>query len=164
MPKRREGRECAHLPEDHLDALLIYATYLMIAMGLPTYRILIMEKRANKGSIAEIKTTDNRYVANLYLCKDWLDQPDNVKRETITHEVLHLWHRELSDWFNSEVWGVLQSHDYIRLDRQFTHITELMVDNIAMILADTQRLKEVWEEAHGGAPVGQVLETTAIAD
>jgi hypothetical protein len=150
--RRKDKKQRRRIPEDHLDSILVYATNLMIAMGLPTYRLLIMKKHADRESIAEIVPIDGRYVAELYLCKDWLDQPDDVQRQTITHEVLHLWHRHLTDWLRSEVHDLVNVHDFIRIERQYQDITELMVDQAAMILSETHRLKESWEEAHGGQP------------
>ena len=151
MPKRRRTKKAIErIPEDHLDAILVYVTKLIVMMGLPIYRVLIMEKYADKGTAAQIKPTDDRHIANLFLSKRWMQFTDDEQRETITHEVLHLWHRHLTDWFRSEVHDLVQFHEYIRLERQYDHLVEMMVDNIAMILADTHRLKEEWEEAHGG--------------
>jgi hypothetical protein len=100
----------------------------------------------------------------MYLCKDWLERTEDERRDTITHEVLHLWHRELTDWFATEVHDLVNVHDYIRLDRQYHHLVELMVDRIAMIVSDTHRLKESWREAHGGAPDIQILEVSPVDD
>lgn len=163
MSKRRKHKRSKrhHVLGDHQDAILVYASKLMGTMGLPQYQILIMEKPAGKGAAAEVRCVDGRYVAQLYLCKDWDSLSENEQRQTITHEVLHLWERQLSDWFYSEVHDVVNVHDFMRLERQFRHVCEMMIDNIAMILADTHRLKEEWEEAHGGT-VDRVPEGAAI--
>jgi len=152
VSKRRKKRSVrdSHVSKDHLDAILVFISKMTVMMGLPSYRILIMAKPADKGSVAEIITTDDRYVAQLYLCKDWMSRSDDERRDTIVHEVLHLWHRQLSDWLREDVHGATGVHEYARLERQFHNITELMVDGIAMILADTHLIKEEWEEAHGG--------------
>lgn len=158
MAHRHKARQkqTPNIPKDHLDALMIYATDLMAAMGLPIYRLLIMEKPASKGTAAQIRPTEDRYIANLFLCRRWMQLTEDERRETITHEVLHLWHRELTDWFRSEVHDLVQMHEYFRLERQYDHIVELMVDQIAMIMSDTHRLKEAWEEAHGGRSADRV--------
>jgi hypothetical protein len=165
VPKQRKRKaHKARISEDHQDAILVYASKLMATMGLPTYQILIMKKPASKGAAAEIRCVDDRYVAQLYLSKDWESLSEDEQRQTITHEVLHLWERQLSDWFYSEVHDVVNVHDFLRLERQFRHVCELMIDNVALILADTHRLKEEWEEAHGDQPltVDQILEGATV--
>lgn len=166
MPKQRKkaASKKHHVPDDQQDAMLIFISRLMNAMGLPSYRILIMEKPASKKSNAEIITTDDRYVAQLYLARDWTELPDETQRDTIVHEVLHLWHRPLSDWFRDDVNQAAPFHEYIRLERQFRNITELMVDHLAMILADTHLIKEEWEAAHRGdlERVDQVSEAPEV--
>jgi hypothetical protein len=166
VPKRRKAKKLKRrIPEDHLDALLIFINKLMNTMGLPTYRILIMKKPADKGSIAEIRRIEDRYVAELYLCKDWLDRSDDEQRDTITHEILHLWHRGLTDWFYFEVQEQLHVPQFIKIEEQFHHVTELMVDHIAMILSQTHLLKEAWEEAHSasGQRADQDLEIAQVS-
>lgn len=166
MSKRRKKKQKAQksrFPSDHLDALLIFISKLMNTMGLPSYRILIMEKAADKGSIAEIHRVEDRFVAELYLCKDWLSRDEEEQRDTIVHEVLHLWHRGLTDWFYFELQERVHVSDFVRLEDQFHHVTELMVDHIALILSDTHRLKEEWQNAHSGSYViDQVFEGSKI--
>jgi len=165
VPKRRKDkRRKQRVPEDHVDGLLIFISKLMVAMGLPAYRILIMDKPADKGSIAEVIYTDDRYVAQVYLSKDWMSRPEDERRDTIVHEVLHLWHRPLSDWFRDDVHEAVNVGDFVRLERQFHAVTELMVDQMALILADTHRIKEEWEEAHRGSSPARILEETKTAD
>lgn len=160
---KKQKAQKTRFPSDHLDALTIFINKLMNTMGLPTYRIMIMEKAADKGSIAEIRRIEDRYVAELYLCKDWLSRSDDEQRDTIVHEVLHLWHRGLTDWFYFEMQDRVQFREFVKLEEQFHHVTELMVDHIAMILSDTHRLKQAWEEAHSGnRSVDQILESAAV--
>jgi hypothetical protein len=165
MSKRRKDKKRKQrIPEDHVDGLLIFMSRLMIAMGLPSYRIQIMKKPADKGSIAEVIYTDDRYVAQVYLAKDWMDRTEDERRDTIVHEILHLWHRPLSDWFRDDVHETANVHEFVRLERQFRAITELMVDQMALILADTHRIKEEWEEAHSGSSSAGILEKAETAD
>jgi hypothetical protein len=99
MANRQQRQRKDTTLEDQADALLIFMSRLMNAMGLPSYRIHIMEEPADDEAIAEIKCIEDRYVAELYLCQEWLERRDEERRDTITHEVLHLWHRPLTDWF-----------------------------------------------------------------
>jgi hypothetical protein len=161
--RRKRKKQRKRLPDDHVDALLIYVSQLIIAMGLPSYRVLIMEEPADDDAIAEIKHIDGRYVAEVYLGKDWLERSDDEQRDTITHEVLHLWHRRLTDWLNAELRDLMHDHEFERIERQFHSEAELMVDNIAMIMSDTFRLKEAWREAHDGSSPSRVLKAPSIA-
>jgi hypothetical protein len=150
MAQRHKKKIKKKQRDDHVDGLLIYISRLMTAMGLPSYRIKIMDEPADEEAIAEIRCVEGRYVAEVYLCKDWMKRDPDEQRDTITHEVLHIWHRQLSDWLYSELQDLMHDHEFSRIERQFKSHAELMVDNIAMILADTHRLKEEWEEAQSG--------------
>lgn len=123
---------------------------LMVTMGLPSYRILIMESPCPKDAIATIDWVEDRHVAQLYLSKKWHEHSDDEQRDTIVHETLHVWHRGLTDWLHAELQDLMHDHEFDRISRQYQHHVELMVDQMALTLANVLLIKQDWDECHSG--------------
>lgn len=136
-----------HVTNAEQTAVLWYAVEVCKALGLPTWKLAIMEKPARKDAEAMIRATDGRHFANIWLSRDWMTFDDDTRRNAITHEVCHLLHPRVDDVMR-DARTFMHPHEWNPWFDQYHREMELVVDHLAMFMADTFRLVEAWETAH----------------
>jgi hypothetical protein len=138
-----------HFPVREEKALAAYVVELLGLLGMPAWRLhWHTHDLPPEGALASVLPTRGRYVAEIWLCADWMKRPVEERRDSITHEILHLLHRDLTDWIEDEVGPLVFEHEFKRIDKSFHRVVELMVDRIALFMANTQPLTEAWERAY----------------
>lgn len=146
MAKRRH-----HLTNVEADAVADFACEILGALRMPQWTILIMEDPADDDCLAEIKPVDGRYVAQLYLSKEWMQRSTQERRGTIVHEVLHLVHARLSDAVITDSLHLMHDHEHDDWSRRVRREFELMVDHLAFFISNTHNVMEVWEQSQAQA-------------
>lgn len=140
-----------HVTAAEQQAIANYMTHLTRTLGMPSWRIWYDDEPAPGDTIAQVQFTKGRYVAELRLCSDWMTRTEDDRRDTITHEVLHLLHRDLSDWVEDDLVELMHDHEHDRIHRQFKRLIELHVDHLALFMATTHDLTQAWTDAHTAA-------------
>lgn len=138
----------SHVTKREAQAVADYAADVIALLALPRWRILIMEEPCDDDCIASIDSVEGKYTAQLWLCTDWMKRADDERRDTITHEVLHLLHFRV-DHIIADARDLMHDHEHDALHHRYRRETELMVDHLAGFLADTHRLRDAWEHHHG---------------
>jgi hypothetical protein len=128
--------------------VLAYATNVMKTLGMAQWVVIIMHEPCSDDANASVEWVDGRYVAQIRLSQDWMQLRDEVRRNVITHEILHLVHCRVSDSID-EGRDLMHAHEWSPYRRRIQRETELMVDHFATFMADTHRLVDAWHEAHG---------------
>lgn len=138
----------SHVTKREAQAVTDYAADLIALLALPRYRVLVMTDPADDDAIAEIDTVEGKWVARLWLASDWMKRTSDERRETITHEVLHLIHQRVDAVVIEDARQLMHDHEADDLARRYTRETELMVDHLAVFLAETHALQAAWDKAH----------------
>ena len=136
-----------HVPEVEQDAVLRFAVEVCKALGLPTWKIALMEKPSSKDAEAEIEPVDGRHAAKLWLSRDWMTFDDDTRRQAIVHEMIHLVHPRVDSVIH-DLKQLLRPHEYNPFRRAYAREMELVVDHLAMFLDETFRMREAWDDAH----------------
>lgn len=137
-----------HTTKREAQAICDYAVDVIGALGLPGWRVLLMEDPCDDDCLACIVPVEGKYTAQLYVCTDWMKRDDDERRDTITHEVLHLLHFRV-DHVLDDARDLMHDHEHDALHKRYRRETELMVDHLAGFLARTHTLRESWAKAHG---------------
>lgn len=138
----------SHVADEEAQAVADYAVDVGLALGLPTWKFLVMEESAEEGANASIDPMDGYYVARLYLGAQWMDLDYDNRREIITHEVCHLLHYRINHVID-DARDLMHDHEHDALYRRYQREVEYMVDHIARFFASTHRLEQAWDRAHG---------------
>lgn len=138
----------SHVTTREAQAVCTYAANLCEALRMPGWRILVMEDPSDNDATAMVKWIDQRYVAQIYLCEGWMKVDYDERRETITHEVLHLLHSNVSTVVLDDSAGYMHDHEHDDWARRVRREFELMVDHLAQWMATTHSLVESWDAAH----------------
>lgn len=139
-----------HVTQKEIDAVLAFAIEVLVALRMPAWTVLLMWDPCGDDALATIKPIDGRYVAELHLCADWMDRSDEVRRNTITHEMLHLVHARV-DSVIDDTTNLMHDHEWENLRNQYVREMELLVDHFATFMSNTHTLEKAWEVAHGRA-------------
>jgi hypothetical protein len=142
-----------HVTDAEADAVLQYATTVMKTLGMAQWVVLIQQDPCDEDAYASVESVTGRYVAKVFLSDGWMDLSTDVRRNTITHEVLHLVHARI-DAEIDDTQDLMHDHEFDAFKRRYKRETELMVDHFATFMADTHRLTEAWDVAHGISPEG----------
>lgn len=138
-----------HLTSREAKAVLTYANAVASMLGLPRWRITLGDTPCGDDSHAEVEWVSQRNLATIRLCPEWLSLDDDLKRDTITHEVLHLVHTRVSTIGMKDAARFMHAHEHAdwwgRQDREL----ELMVDMLAGCLSNTAEAKSAWRNAYG---------------
>lgn len=140
MPSHVTKRECGAVAE--------FAAQVLSALNMPAWQILVMEEPADEDDFASISKIDGKHVAQIYLSTDWMKRTDEERRETITHEVLHLLHFRI-DHVLDDAKPLMREHEHDMLMTRYWREAELMVDHLARWLSRTHSLEQAWDTAHG---------------
>lgn len=141
----------SHVTKREAQAVCDYASNLCDLLGMPTWRILVMDDPCDddEEANASISWIDQRYVAQLWLGSTWMKVDYNDRREVITHEVLHLLHSKVSTVVLDDSKAFMHDHEHDDWSRRVRREFELMVDHIAGFLAKSHTLEQSWDAAHG---------------
>ncbi|WP_299055077.1 hypothetical protein [uncultured Nocardioides sp.] len=143
------GKAKSHVNKKEAQAVADYATDVAYALSLPRWRILVMTDPCGDDAMATVDTVDGKWTARIWLCEDWMTQPYDTRRETITHEVCHLIHMRLADTVIEDSKPLMRNGDHRDWTRRVRREFELMVDHLAVFLAETHSLERAWDKAHG---------------
>lgn len=150
-----------HVSDAEAAAVLDYATSVLKTLGMAQWVVLIMQEPCDEEAQATVQWVEGRYLAQIRLGENWMELRDEVRRNTITHEILHLVHSRVSDTID-DAHEFMRGHEYRPWRRRAQREIELMVDHFATALADTHRLTEAWEDAHNPpAPVSLGFDGTS---
>ena len=144
---KKDKTKVGHVTEAESDAVLWFAVEVCKALGLPAWKIVLMSKPASKGAEAEIQVYKARYVASLWLHKDWMTFSDEDRRQAIVHEVCHLLHPRV-DAVVRDAQTFMHPYEWKPWQGQYWREIELMVDRLALFMTDTFRLQDTWKLAH----------------
>lgn len=140
----------SHVTKREAQAVADYASEVITALHMPRWRVLVMDEPGSEDAIASVDWVDGKHTARIWLCSDWMKRDDADRRETITHEVLHLLHGRITDLVIDDSADLMRSTDvHNTWTRQVRREFELMVDHLAMFLANTHSLEQAWATAHG---------------
>lgn len=138
----------SHVSGREAQAICDYAAELCRTLRMPRWLILLLEEPCSKDAQASIKWIDQRWVAQLAVCRDWMKLDYDKRRTAITHEVLHLLHSQLSTVVIDDSAPYMHGHEHEDWVRRVTREFELMVDHLATFMADTHTLEQAWDAAH----------------
>ncbi len=89
----------SHVTKREAQAVCDFALDVIGMLHLPGWQVLVMEEPCHDDALASIDRTYGKYTAEIRLCADWMARSDDERRETITHEVLHLLHFRIDHIF-----------------------------------------------------------------
>lgn len=141
----------SHITKREAQAVCNFALDVIGMLHLPGWQVLVMEEPCHDDALASIDRTYGKYTAEIRLCADWMTRSHDERRETITHEVLHLLHFRIDHIFG-DARRAAPKHQRKVLARRYRHETELMVDHLAKFLSRTHTLSEAWDHAHQRKP------------
>lgn len=137
------------MTDDQVNALDAYVKRLQEAMRLTHWVVLVQAKWASKDKLATIHTTAGRYVACLWVSRSFWKRPSEDQRNTITHELIHLTHSNVTD--EVRLGEYRQQLGQVMYDALHTNVlrhVEMMVDHLAGLLAPTMPLP-AWPKGVG---------------
>lgn len=137
----------SHVSKREADRIVGYAVAVCDLMRMPKWKILVMEDPAENDAYAAINWIDQRHVAQLWLSPDWMKLDTDTRRNSITHEVMHLVHARVSTVAFDDTRHLMHDHEHNDWTRRLRREFELMVDHLATFMADTHRLEEAWTAA-----------------
>ncbi|TYP82058.1 hypothetical protein [Blastococcus xanthinilyticus] len=136
---------------EQADAVQGYLWQLRDALNLSHWDVYLSSKAAEPGCHASVLPCEGRYVAEVRIQKDfWTALDDDQKRSVLTHELLHLVHRALTEVPRKALHesGYLPQRAYRMLWEQIRLESELMVDHLPTVLAPTM---PAWADATAGS-------------
>ena len=142
-----ESKQQHHVSDTEATAVLHYATSVLATLRMPKWTVLIMEDPCDEDALASVTPVDGRYSAQLYLSKDWEELSNDARRICVTHEILHLMHRNVSTVVLDDTVDLMHDWEHDRWARTVRREFELMVDHLAHFLGETHNLIEAWDEA-----------------
>lgn len=139
----------SHVTKREAQAIVDYARDVCVALGMPIWTILVMEDPCKGDAEATVDWIEQRHVAQVWLNADWMKYPDARRRDTITHEVLHLLHSRVSAAALIDSKAYMRSGEHKDWSKRVQRELELMVDHLAGFLSRTHNLEDAWDAAHG---------------
>ena len=134
-----------HLSDREARIAADFAAEVISELGLGRWQALVMEKPSPSNTIASITYVENRYVAQIFLCKRWSTQSSGDQYQALIHECLHLIHLRINH--------VLQDLESIvrpdQLGSAWVHYNreiEYMVDNLSTYVMQDKHLWNKWVE------------------
>lgn len=125
---------------EQADAIQLYLWELRNALHLTHWDVFLGVKAAAANCHASIFPTEGRYVAEVRVQKDfWTALDADAKRAVLTHELLHLVHRGLTEVSRKtlHVSDYLPRRTYALVWEQIRLESELMVDHLTAVIAPT---------------------------
>lgn len=112
-----------------------FTNKLLARLGMAQWRMQILTEPAPKGAGADIKPMAEKYVGELRLGRRWMHYSVEDERiPTLVHEVLHLVHRELTDWWTEDAYQLIGKNLYRELDPRYIVVVERWVDHMTQVL------------------------------
>lgn len=139
--------DATHVTKAEATAIAGYAEALMEIMRMPGWRVRVLEAPCDDDSMATIDWPVPKHIAEMQLNRHWMAFPSNERRETITHEVLHLMHARVTDQLD-DAKRYMSKADYKDWRRRMQRELELMVDHLASFMAETHTLVDAWDAVH----------------
>lgn len=134
-----------HLSDREAQIAADFAAEVILELGLGRWQALVMEKPSPNDTVASITYVENRYVAQIFLCKRWSTQSSGDQYQALIHECLHLIHLRINH--------VLQDLESIvrpdQLGSAWVHYNreiEYMVDNLSTYVMQDKHLWNKWVE------------------
>lgn len=125
---------------EQVDAVQEYLWTLRDALRLSHWDVFVGAHAAEKGALASVHPCPGRYVAGVRLSRGfWTEVSADEKRSVLTHELLHLTHRDLTEVTRVTLGasGYLPNRAYALLCTQISTEAELMVDHLTTVIAPT---------------------------
>lgn len=124
---------------EQADATQLYLWDLRDALNLNHWDVYLSSRAADSDCHASVHPTEGRWVAEVRVRKDFWDLEDDHKRSVLTHELLHLVHRDLGEITRKglHVSGYLPQKVYRLVWEQTRLELELMVDHLTTVIAPT---------------------------
>lgn len=129
-------------------AVLSYARAVAVFLGLPRWDIALAPDPCNKAHDAEVAYVEERNLATIRLSREWATLSEKHRRNTITHEVLHLAHTRVSVGVTQDAKPLMHKDAHTLWSTVMDRELELMVDLLAGCLAETTELRRAWREAY----------------
>jgi hypothetical protein len=138
-----------HVTRREAAAVLAYANSVAKLIGLPRWRITLADTPCSDDSDAVIQWVHLRNMATISLSAEWMTLTEDRRRDTITHEVLHLAHAKVSWHAQKAARRLMTRPDHQLWWRNTNADLELMVDMLAGALSETTELRKAWRESRG---------------
>ena len=129
----------AQSASERADAVQLYLWELRDALDLRHWDVFLAAEAADEDCNASVHPVEGRWVAAVRLGPDFWNLDDQQKRSVLTHELLHLAHRNAADVVRSSLHasGYLPHRAYLLLWEQLRLELELMVDHLTTVIAPT---------------------------
>jgi hypothetical protein len=137
MPKLK------HCTDEDCQQVLDFAVAFGRMLGLPHHWIKIDGKPARKGAFAEIHHEEQRYLATIYLGRDWRTISEFERFHSAVHEVCHMLHRRVETAVCTAK-DLMHDYEWNTLKSSFNVEVELMVDSLALTFCDMAEVRELW--------------------
>ena len=125
------------------DKIIDFMRAMIEYLGLPRYKIVWDARPERREHYASLCVGRQVYEADLRLGKRFDDLDDDMQRQVICHEVIHLTHRRVDT--------IIEDLDMPLHAERFEVEIELMVDLWANFVGDLGHVKNLWlEKIHGG--------------
>lgn len=110
MPKQ-DSRIVEHsfLPQHEVNRINTFLTDVAGTLKLSGWDVGLAPEVGDEDCIAAIQIEQQRHVATISVCGDWLQRSDDVKVNALIHEVLHIAHHDLT----SVIYHVLPEGGYV---------------------------------------------------
>jgi Zn-dependent protease with chaperone function len=125
---------------EQADAVQLYLWLLRDALNLSHWDVYLSSKAADTDCHASVLPTEGRWTAEVRINQHfWTRLDDTEKRSVLTHELLHLVHRGMSEVVRKSlhVSGYLPQGAYRLLWEQVRLESELLVDHLTTVIAPT---------------------------
>ena len=129
------------------QAVADFAGKVRDLLGLPGWRISVLDEPSADDALASISTVPGRWIAQVRLSPDWMKLSDEERRNTVAHEVLHLLHVGVNHIIEDAA-DLMHAHEWETLNARYHRATEYMVDHLAGFLDDNYQLQQAWDDAH----------------
>lgn len=140
-----EQMTASHFTEREADAILDFAANVGSTLGLPSWKLTILDEHPNEGAMASIEPIEGRWFAMLRLSPEWMELDSDKRRMAIVHEVCHLIHYDINNVIKDAAES-MHGHEWQSLNRRYVRAVEYMVDHLAHFLDSHYDLKEAWEQ------------------
>lgn len=144
-----------HVKEREQRRILDYATSVLATLGEKRWVVLLMKDPSDDDCNASVCVFRERYIVQLYLNRDWHEYSDSTRRNTITHEMLHVVHARIDDVIYTLGDYGIRRREHRAVKRRYQTEVERMVDHFATVMSDVFRLHEAWDLAWVNAKKGK---------
>jgi hypothetical protein len=127
-----------HLTNSQVEQSLRYLSEIRDHMRLNAWEIVLKKDNPeNEEAYADISPFDNYFCAGIRIAPDLFKEPPHVITEIFVHEMIHLYHRDLTDvWHdcvvNNDEVSEVEKQDWTAL---YTRGIERLVSQMASFLA-----------------------------